>query len=59
MTYDLLVECSEITNGKSCEELFGNLRETSDHNNKHFRRDSYKTGDNITSPVFDAEGREW
>ncbi|KAL5255390.1 hypothetical protein ACHWQZ_G010822 [Mnemiopsis leidyi] len=59
MTYDLLMECNEITNGKACPELIGTLRQSSDHNNRHFRRDSYQTSDNPTSPVFDAESHVW
>ena len=57
MTYDMLMECNAITNGKECPDLIGTLRQTSDHNNKHFRRDSYKTtngSDDPISPVFDV-----
>jgi hypothetical protein len=59
MTYDMLMECNEITNGKPCPDLIGTLRQTGDHNNKHFRRDSYQTSDDPSSPVFDAESHVW
>jgi len=46
MTYDLLMECRDITNGKPCPRLIGTQRETSDYNNKHLRRDSYISSNN-------------
>ena len=45
MTYDLVMECDAITNGKECPELLGSLRKKSDFHDKHFRRDSYNTDD--------------